>query len=219
MDWKKLYPPYTWRYAVQRHFQRTHPSAPVIVANAIVLLNAWLRPSDVGFEWGSGQSTVWLASKVAHLTSVEHDADWHAEIRRRLVDKALADKVVYHLVPAQGSQMAEPRNHAYAAVIDRLADSSLDFVIVDGQMRLRCLENALEKVKPGGLLVLDGANRYIPNTFERGHTTIMVFRDTPLSEEWETVMKMLQNWRWIHTTDGLWDTRMWVKPGPTHISE
>ena len=209
-------PSYLWRYLVHRQFQRSHPDTPVMVGNATITLNSWLKPTDIGFEWGSGQSTTWIAPRVAQLTSIEHDRQWHALIAERLQQRGLADKVDYQLIEAPGGQLDEPQASAYARAIDRIDDASLDFVIVDGQMRLRCMERALDKLRPMGLLVLDGANRYVPNDFERGHTTVRIFRSTPLNEEWAAVLVRLADWRAIHTTDMLWDTRLWVKPpGPS----
>lgn len=212
MNLRRFHPPYLWRHLVQRAFQRAHPETPVFVANAVVLLNAWLRPTDRGFEWGSGRSTTWLAKRLAHLISVEHDPAWHARVQAGLAARGLAEKVDYRLVVAPGEQLAEPVGRAYAAVIEEVPDASLDFVLIDGQMRLRCIEKAIDKVKPMGLLVLDGANRYVPNVFEDGFTTIGVQRTEPLNDDWRAVLARLADWRWIHTTDGLWDTRMWVRP-------
>ena len=206
-------PSYLWRYLVHRQFQRAHPDTPVMVGNATVTLASWLRPDDVGFEWGSGQSTTWLAPRVGHLTSVEHDPRWHARIRSRLAERGLADKVDYRHVPAPGGQLDEPENSDYAHAIDAVADRSLDFVVVDGQMRLRCMQRAIDKLAPMGLLVLDGANRYVPNDFEGGHTTVRINRSVPLDRDWAEVLERLAGWRAIHTTDMLWDTRMWVRPG------
>jgi SAM-dependent methyltransferase len=209
---EKLNPSYLWRYLVQQAFQRRHPEAPVIVANAVVILDNWLRSTDRGVEWGSGRSTIWLARRVAHLMSVEHDPTWHARVKTELGSRGLADKVDYRLIEAPSDQMAEPSGHAYAGVADEIEDKTLDFALVDGQMRLRCLEKIHAKLKPGGLLVLDGANRYLPNRFEGGFTTIQYTRSEPLSDEWRRVERELRHWRAMNTSDGLWDTRMWVKP-------
>lgn len=206
-------PSYLWRYLVHRQFQRSHPGTPVMVGNATVTLASWLRPSDVGFEWGSGQSTTWIAPRVAHLTSIEHDHEWHARVVAKLDELCLADRVDYRHVEATGTQFDEPSNSPYAHAIDAVEDGSLDFVVVDGQMRLRCMQCAIDKLKPMGLLVLDGANRYVPNDFEGGHTTVRVNRSEPLNAEWAAVLERLASWRAIHTTDMLWDTRMWVR-GP-----
>jgi SAM-dependent methyltransferase len=209
---QKLYPPFLWRYLVQQAFQRQFPTAPVIVANAAILLDSWLRLTDRGLEWGSGRSTTWLATRVAHLVAVEHDPAWHARVRRDLESRGLTAKVDYRLIEAPSDQMVEPWDHPYAAVADEIEDETLDFALVDGQMRLRCLEKIHAKLKPGGLLVLDGANRYLPNRFEDGFTTIQYARSEPLSDEWRRVERELRPWRAMNTSDGLWDTRLWVKP-------
>jgi len=210
---EKLHPPYLWRYLVQQAFQRQHPEAPVIVANAVIALDTWLRPTDRGLEWGSGRSTTWLARRVAHLVSVEHNPAWHARIRAAIEARGMAAKVDYRLIEAPTDQMAEPPGHAYAAVADEIEDETLEFILVDGQMRLRCTQKALAKLKPGGLLVLDGANRYLPNRFDGDFTTIQHRRAEPLSADWQGLLERLSEWRAINTSDGLWDTRFWVKPG------
>jgi hypothetical protein len=210
---EKLNPFYLWRYAVQQAFQRQHPEAPVIVANAVIILDNWLRSTDHGLEWGSGRSTTWLAARVAHLVAVEHDPAWHTRVKRELESRGLASKVDYRLIEAPRNQMHEPLAHPYAAVADEFSDEALDFALVDGQMRLRCVEKVLPKLKAGGLLVLDGANRYLPNHFEGGFTTIQHTRTEPLNQEWQSLLERLRDWRAMNTSDGLWDTRFWVKPG------
>ena len=183
----------------------------MIVANAVIILDHWLRPTDRGLEWGSGRSTTWLAARVGHLVTVEHDPAWHARVRGRLEARGLAAKVDYRLIAAPGDQMAEPPEHPYAAVADALPDGSLDFALIDGQMRLRCAQKALAKLRPGGLLVLDGANRYLPNRLEDGFTTVQHRRSEPLDEEWAELADRLRSWRAMNTSDGLWNTRLWVK--------
>ena len=210
MKREKLYPPYLWRYLVQQAFQKRHRQAPVMVANAVLSLNAWLKPTDRGLEWGSGRSTAWLAERVAHIVTVEHDPGWHAIVQNDLLRDGVASKVDYRLIEAHGHQLDEPEQHPYAQVANEIEDESLDFVVVDGQMRLRCIQLGLSKVKPGGLLVLDGANRYLPNDFDSSHSTIMINRSEPLNSEWQEIHKTLSSWRALHTSDGLWDTRFWI---------
>ena len=48
---------------------------------------------------------------------------------------------------------------AYAQAIDRFDDDAFDVVLVAGRARPSCLRHALPKVRPGGLLVLDHAER------------------------------------------------------------
>ena len=213
MKLHELRPAYLARLIPQRLFHRAHPEVPVFVPAAVVLLDAWLRPSDRGFEFGSGRSTSWLAARVAHLITVEHDRRWYARFENRLRERGLGDVVDYRLIEAEGEQLDEPTDHPYATSIRELDDASLDFALVDGQMRLRCVQEAIPKIRPGGLLILDGANRYLPNRFEDGHSTIDIHRDEPLNEEWRDVLERLGDWRAMNTTDGLWNTRLWVRPG------
>ena len=48
---------------------------------------------------------------------------------------------------------------AYAQAIDRFADEALDVVLVAGRARPSCLRHALAKVRRGGLVLLDHAER------------------------------------------------------------
>ena len=185
----------------------------MIVANAVIILDQWLRPTDRGLEWGSGRSTTWLAARVGHVVTVEHDPAWHARVQGGLAARCLAAKVDYRLIAAPADQMAEPLEHPYAGVADEIEDGTLDFVLVDGQMRLRCAEKALARLKVGGLLVLDGANRYLPNRLDGGFTTVQHCRTEPLNQDWRSLLERLRDWRAMNTSDGLWNTRFWVKPG------
>lgn len=56
-----------------------------------------MKTSHAGFEWGSGNGSVWLARHSRTLTSVEHDAAWGDVVRRRLEQHGLRN-VDYRLV-------------------------------------------------------------------------------------------------------------------------
>lgn len=47
----------------------------------------------------------------------------------------------------------------YASQIDKYPDQHFDLVIVDGRARPSCLMHGVPKVKVGGMLVLDNADR------------------------------------------------------------
>src|ERR1019366_5189008 len=50
---------------------------------AIAYVALLIRPNDMGFEWGSGGSTVWLVSRGVKITSIEHDQEWVRKVRER----------------------------------------------------------------------------------------------------------------------------------------
>lgn len=193
-------------------FARRHPDAPWLVESAVVFLEAWLRPTDAGLEWGSGRSTAWFAARVGRLTSVESSREYHAKVSKMLAERGLARKVDYRHVPCEFGELDEPPTHPYAEAANEFADGSLDFVLVDGMIRETCMRAALPKVRPGGLLVLDNANRYFPNPSLGGYATAHEPRDRPRSEAWARLGRQLETWRWGLLTDRIWDTRVWVRP-------
>lgn len=192
-------------------FEKKFPDAPWLTRSAILLLDSWLKKTDVGFEWGSGRSTVWFANRVSHLVSVETSKEWFEKVSVRLKAGGLSDKVDYRFVECDIDEREGPMGLPYADTILTFADNHFDFILVDGMARASCVRNALAKLKPGGLLIIDNANRYFPNWSMGAFTTAHEQRDRVLSPVWEEIAKSLGDWRAIHTSDGIWDTRMWQK--------
>ena len=63
---------------------------------------------------------------------------------------------------------------------------------------------AVELLKPGGLLILDNSNHYLPHP---SRSPLRVTR--PPSDDWETISRLVEPWRVIWTTNGCWDTTIW----------
>jgi hypothetical protein len=76
----------------------------------------------------------------------------------------------------------------------------------------RIRQMRFEKAKRGGLLILDNSNRYIPNRQLGGAGAVHEPRSEPRSAVWARILDQLKEGRWINTTDGIWDTRFWIKP-------
>ena len=128
-------------------------------------------------------------------------------------------KVDLRFVACEENECDEPKSaHPYSGVAIEFPDESLDFALVDGMIRISCMEVVLDQIKPGGLLILDNANRYVPNPFGKGHTTIHEARKAPRSPRWQAILSRLESWRAIHTTDGIWDTRFWIKSANHHFA-
>lgn len=184
-------------------FQRRFPDAPWLTEAVIYFLDVWLRPSDTGVEWGSGRSTIWLAERVGSLLSIEHDEKWSEKVRDMLKRKGLEDKVRY---------FCKPLDETYEDAARTLPDKSLDFALVDGRRRLSCFRTIIPKIRPGGILILDNAERYVANPVMGSHSTVICRRDQD-DPEWKPVLKELATWRAVLTTNRIWDTRIWVRPG------
>lgn len=196
-------------------FERRHPDAPWLCEGAVYILDAWLRPDDIGIEWGAGRSTIWLATRVKHLLSIESNSEWCATVRSQLAALGLTSTVELHHVPIGPNEITATAavSHAYAAAADMLDDNSVDFALVDGiALRALCMEKAVNKLKPGGMLILDNAERYMPNKVLGEYTVAITPRDGYSECRWRSVADTLRSWRGILATNGVADTRMWIKP-------
>ena len=111
-------------------------------------LEAWLQPHMTGMEFGSGCSTVWLAQRVKHLVSVEHNIEWHHRVKTLLDSYGVSNATLIY---------AEPDN--YLNVLKKCQDKSLDFVFNDGlaTLRTKCIETSWRKIKKGGVMIIDNS--------------------------------------------------------------
>jgi predicted O-methyltransferase YrrM len=201
-------PRYTYYRARQALYERAHRDAPWLTPEAIRLLGSLLRPTDRGLEFGSGRSTVWLAGRVAALTSVEEDKQWHEAVTADLAERGLTN-VDYILSQVQGPYELGGSSE-YARVPLAFADQSLDFVLVDGAYRDFVVQSALPKIKPGGLLIIDNINWYLPSQSRAPQSRSAEVG--PETELWAELAQELSHWRSIWTSSGVWDTAMWIKP-------
>ena len=195
-------------------YQKRHPDYPWLTKQAIQLLDKLLGPADIGLEWGSGKSTLWFARRVGHLTSVEHDFAWYANNSTRIRGAGLAN-VTYLFCEVKGEDEQYQRevNSPYVNVVDRFSENSLDFALVDGMFRSECAYQVQKKIRPGGILVVDNANWFLPCvSFAPNSRSI---ESGPASAQWALFITLVAGWRCIWTTNGDFDTAIWIKPFQT----
>lgn len=100
------------------------------------------------FEFGAGSSTLFWASRAKHVESVELDRRWFESLV-----KIVPDNVVLN---------HQSDGISYSQKIIE-TDGQFDVIVVDGAERYRSAEAAIEKLIPGGMIILDNAEWY-PNT-------------------------------------------------------
>ena len=191
------------RIALELH-TRAHPDEPWITPQMVEILTSWLRPTDVGMEFGSGRSTLWFAQRLGQLTSVEHDTSWYANVKERLARARV--QVDYRLCPDGEHERADS---SYVDVARSAAPNSVDFTLVDGAARDHCALVMIEKLRPGGLLVVDNVNWFLPHATT---TSPASRRDHCSSTEWSRFRVEVRTWRHAWTSNGVTDTALWVKP-------
>lgn len=217
-----IYPKsFHWRYFLYRVarpclkliykiFKLTHPYRPWTSQASIRIFENILNREMIGLEYGSGNSTIFLARRLRHLTSVEHHEGWYRTVQNQLKALELSN-VDYHLIPPQASEVEHPYTfykdfgftendfqvrreyHSYFSFVTRYPSEHFDFILVDGRARVECALLAIPKLKPGGIFVLDNSDRtrYIP------------------------IFTALKSWKKVTTTTGLFDTTIWFKPERT----
>ncbi len=101
------------------------------------------------FEYGSGNSTLFWGRIAESVVSVESDSVWYEKIRE--YESSAAVRI--HLVTEEES---------YVEFLSNCPDS-FDVIVVDGLYRGRCAVAAVEKLRPGGLIILDNSD-WFPKT-------------------------------------------------------
>lgn len=109
---------------------------------ATAFLEQRLQPHFTVFEYGVGQSSLWLAARVAMVRGVDHDAAWVA-------------RVLAHQLPNLHIEHATSE----AAYSTAIAGQHYHLVVVDGIHRAACCEQAVQHLLPEGVLILDNAER------------------------------------------------------------
>jgi hypothetical protein len=212
---RRRYRHLTPRYVLDRvrliAHERRHPEAPWLTAQAVAFLERWLEPDLVGFEWGSGRSTVWFAQRVRQLISVEQDPYWYEEVRRRLDEQGLAPKVDYRRCAVDDVADAA---HPYVSAISDHDDGALHFCLVDGVTRLRaqCALACLPKLERGGIAIVDNANWFLPREPKSRAPNSRGAADGYASAEWHEFERRVADWPCIWSSNGVTDTAIWTKP-------
>lgn len=188
-------------------FKWLNPTTPWTTQASIKIFENTFDKSMIGFEYGSGRSSIFIAQKIKHLISVEHNESWYFQIKRTLNELNL-NNVDYHFIPRkEESKSSEVYSfytdynltkdsfevmtsyHDYFSFIKKFPNDHFDFIMIDGRARIECALNAIPKLKKDGMFVLDNSDR----------------------ERYKPIFKVLETWPKVTTTTGLFDTTIWFK--------
>lgn len=193
-------------------YERRNVDAPWLTHQMNEIPSTWLKPTDRGVEFGSGRSTAWLATNVAHVNTIEHNADWMNRVQTRVSQKGLSERVTLHLAPITDADLEDPAQSRYVRLGRNITPGTLDFALVDGAFRDYCALVALQLLKPGGVLIIDNIERYLPREASHRAPRARSPRDGCQSAVWQEVETALQSWRHIWTSNGITETALWLKP-------
>lgn len=205
-----------WRYHLLRpllkrrywRYQRLNPHTPWITPPIITALERLLDKEMLGFEFGSGRSTLFYAQRIQFIWAIEHDEAWYAKVYEDISKKQIGNIGLRLVKPEKEIDYPNisSENHidltsqeypvkddlfkCYVDSLDEFENEYFDFVAVDGRARVSCALKAMGKLKPGGILLLDNSER----------------------KRYASIHRELAKWPKIVGTTGLTDTTLWLKP-------
>src|SRR5665213_9334 len=195
----RSFPHWTPRYIKNKlavfYEEKMNPQNPWLTKDAINFLDQTLRPSDVGIEFGSGRSTVWLAKRLSHLISVEDSGVWYGKVLKLIEKNGVSLKVDYRKLAA---------DKEYVGQALELKDGSMDFCLVDGIARDSCALSILPKLTSGGILTIVNINLFLPNISLSPKSKKN--SDLCETEFLEKFLNFVEGWRRRWTSNGVWDT-------------
>jgi hypothetical protein len=186
--------------------ERHHPEEPWLTPQATQFLACWLRLSDSVGEFGSGRSTRWFLDRASSVASVEHDRVWFDRVQSGLTTDQLGR---LRLFLANPEPLSDPSTSEYVHAFDSIPAGSLDLVLVDGVHRAECAVVATRLVRPGGIVVLDNSNWYLPSSSTAPNS---VPSTSQAPSEWSTFCDLTTHWRVHRTSSGVTDTSVFFKP-------
>lgn len=119
---------------------------PWLTYPAIHFLQGRLTKEHRIFEFGSGNSTLWLAERSKQVVSIEYDAAYYDLLAPKL-------KNFPHIEYLQ----AQPGLDYYQQLSKRT--EKFDVVIIDGRERVLCALHCLEALSEQGVVVFDNSER------------------------------------------------------------
>ena len=154
---------------------------PLLTQKAIEFLEKFFqqKPNAKVLEFGSGSSTIWLSKLTKNLIYIEHDAKWFQQIKNYIQKQKNCYPVDIKLLP-----------RPYHRICENYLQEYFDLIIVDGRDRMKCFEASIKLLKPGGILMLDDAQR----------------------ERYKQAQDLLRNWQFTKTVTKARHTYWWQKP-------
>ncbi len=212
---RHLTPRYVYDRFAFEMWQRMHPGMPWITPAAARFLAEWIRPSDLVLEWGSGRSTVWFAERSAKVISVEHDRSWYDRVNKQLnlSETTCTDRRLFEDNPDRD----EYGDSDYVNVVLTIPDGSLDIVLVDGIFRDACALKVVDKVRPGGILIIDNINWYVESQSRSPASRSL--GSGAATAQWSNFETVAREWRRVWTTCGVTDTALYFAPHSRNFSD
>jgi hypothetical protein len=165
----------TWSQKKSEDCRPVEDRIPWMTFEAIRFLDHYVTSESRVFEWGMGGSTLFFLDRTPNVVSVDHDPVWFDRLEKMLAGHNHWNGYHHSPIKLETSEPTDPtdcnlygssnpdfRYHSfenYVRVIDHYDDASFDVTVVDGRARPACTKHAISKLRTGGIMVLDNAER------------------------------------------------------------
>lgn len=173
-------------------WEKSHPGLPWLTRDSIKIIEGLIFKSDKMIEFGSGRSTRYFSNRVNKLTSIETDIKWYEKVSNQIV---VSNQVELILLETQEEFMSE---------INSLENHTIDIALIDGAYRDLCANSILNKIKNGGIIIIDNANLFLFNP--RTNSPNSIKNHDEMSKEWKNFYDLTKSNRRVWTTNGISDT-------------
>lgn len=119
---------------------------PWVTYSFISFIEGRLTKAMTLFEYGSGNSTLYYASKVKEVYTIEHDQNWYNDLKGKMPENVI---IKYKELEYGGD---------YCKAASTL-NMQFDIIIVDGRDRVNCLISSIDYLSNTGVFVLDDSER------------------------------------------------------------
>ena len=107
----------------------------------------FLNKELVFFEYGSGNSTLYLSKYIKEITSIEHNKAYFESLKNKVDNNVILKFVKLDKYGGEYSKSILNENKLF------------DVIIVDGRDRVNSVYNCLDRLKDNGVIILDDSQR------------------------------------------------------------
>jgi predicted O-methyltransferase YrrM len=120
---------------------------------ALEWLISRVRPTDVVFEFGAGNSTVWFGRHVKRVVSVESNPGWVGMVR------CMTGGNVSLISRSASIKGAGSNKSRYVAALEEFEPGTFDIIAIDGEDRVACARVAPARLRSDGIIIWDDSDR------------------------------------------------------------
>lgn len=173
-------------------WEKSHPRLPWLTRDSIRIIESLILKTDNMIEFGSGRSTLWFSKRVNKLTSIETDKNWYAKVSNQII---FSSQFELNLLESQDEFLNK---------INSFTDHTVDIVLIDGAYRDLCANAILNKIKDGGIIIIDNANWFLFNP--QTYSPNSLKNHDEMITEWKKFYEKTKSNRRIWTSSGITDT-------------